>query len=123
MALIPPQARASPLSLARGQAFLRAGRYADAERDFRVVLQSAPTHSLALENLGILALQRQNPTEAIALLSRAASLAPERATALYNLGTAHIAAFHFQAAKECLLKAIKLRSRIRGSSQQPWQPS
>ncbi len=88
---------------------MRAGRYAEAERDFRVVLQSAPAHSLALENLGILALQRQNPTEAIALLSRAASLAPERATALYNLGTAHIAAFHFQAAKECLLKAIKLK--------------
>ena len=61
-----------------------------------------------MENLGILALRRHSPEDAIALLTRAASLAPERASAHYNLGTAYIAAFRFGAAKDCLLRAIEL---------------
>jgi tetratricopeptide (TPR) repeat protein len=61
-----------------------------------------------LENLGILATKRRSPEDAVTLLTRAAALAPERASVHYNLGTACIAVFRFAAAKECLLRAIKL---------------
>jgi predicted O-linked N-acetylglucosamine transferase (SPINDLY family) len=97
-----------PAMLQQGDALRRAERYSEAEGVYRSMLQISPSHSVALENLGILAVQRNSPEDAIALLTRAGALAPERASAHYNLGAAYIAAFRFAAAKDCFLRAIEL---------------
>jgi tetratricopeptide (TPR) repeat protein len=97
---------AIPALLEQGRSLQRAGRHSESESIYRSVLQREPDNSFAMENLGVLALRRQSPEEALKLLSRAASLAPERASAHYNLGVAHITALRFEAAKECLQRAI-----------------
>jgi protein O-GlcNAc transferase len=97
-----------PALLEEGAALQRAQRYSEAESVYLRVLQNEPGHSVALESLGILALRRHSPEEAIALLTRATALGPGRASAHYNLGTACIAAFRFEAAKDSLLRAIEL---------------
>ena len=107
-----PQCLAIPALLEQGRSLERAGRHSEAESAYRSVLQREPDNSFAMENLGVLALRRQSPEDAIELLSRAASLAPERASAHYNLGVAHITALRFAAAKECLLRAIELDSEF-----------
>ena len=107
-----PAMLAIPALLEQGRSLERAGRHSEAESAYRSVLQREPDNSFAMENLGVLALRRQSPEDAIELLSRAASLAPERASAHYNLGVAHITALRFAAAKECLLRAIELDSEF-----------
>jgi protein O-GlcNAc transferase len=97
-----------PTLMEQGMALQRAQHYSEAEGAYRSVLQVAPEHSVALENLGILALCRNCPEDAIALLKRATSLAPERATAHYNLGSAYVAGLCFESAKDSLLRAIEL---------------
>ena len=92
----------------QGIALQRAQRYSEAEAAYRGVLQAAPNHSVALENLGILALGRNCSKDAIALLKRATLFAPERATAHYNLGLAYVAGCYFEAAKDSFLRAVEL---------------
>jgi protein O-GlcNAc transferase len=111
---VPPPAASSvlpetiPALMKSGDALQRAGRHSEAEGIYRSLLQIDPNHSVGLENLGILASRRNDPEEAISLLTRAVSLAPERASAHYNLGIAYIAAFRFEAAKNSLLRAVEL---------------
>jgi protein O-GlcNAc transferase len=97
-----------PALLQEGAKLQKTRRSSEADSVYRSLLQVAPNHSVALENLGILALRRNNLEDAIALLTRAVAIAPERATAHYNLGTACIAAFRFAEAKDCLRRAIEL---------------
>jgi protein O-GlcNAc transferase len=97
-----------PALMKRADTLQRAGRLLEAEVVYRGLLQIAPNHSVGLENLGILASRRNNPEEAISLLTQAVSLAPERASAHYNLGIAYIATFRFEAAENSLLRAVEL---------------
>ena len=104
----PVLPEAIPALMERGETLHRGGLHLEAEGVYRSLLQIAPNHSAALENLGILASRRNDQEEAISLLTRAVSLAPERASAHYNLGIAYIAAFRFEAAKNSFLRAVEL---------------
>ena len=97
-----------PALMKRADTLQRAGRLLEAEVVYRSLLQIAPNHSVELENLGILASRRNDPEEAISLLTQAVSLAPERASAHYNLGIAYISTFRFEAAENSLLRAVEL---------------
>src|SRR6516225_8657665 len=74
----PVLPEAIPALMERGDALQRAGRHLEAEGVYRSLLQINPNHSVGLENLGILASRRNDPEEAISLLTRAVSLAPGR---------------------------------------------
>ncbi|CAO3378228.1 tetratricopeptide repeat protein [Azospirillum argentinense] len=66
----------------------RAGRLADAERDYRAVLASDPRHPDALHLLGVLALQAGHPGPAVELIEEAIRQAGGVADYHDNLGSA-----------------------------------
>ncbi|QCO16661.1 tetratricopeptide repeat protein (plasmid) [Azospirillum brasilense] len=66
----------------------RAGRLADAERDYRAVLVADPHHPDALHLLGVLALQAGHPGPAVALIEEAIRQAGGVADYHDNLGSA-----------------------------------
>ncbi|MGY0787975.1 tetratricopeptide repeat protein [Azospirillum argentinense] len=74
--------------LGRAVAHHRAGRLADAERDYRAVLVAAPRHPDALHLLGVLALQAGHPGPAVELIEEAIRQAGGVADYHDNLGSA-----------------------------------
>jgi len=86
----------------------RHGDFATAERRYRAVLASDPNHVDALHYLGLLFHQAGRPADAIALLRRAATLAPADAGLIVNLGVACKAAGDIDAAVACLTRATQL---------------
>lgn len=65
--------------------FLRAGRYADAERAYSAILARAPNHALCLHHLGLIAHRRGDHETAAARISEALSVKPDYVEALSNL--------------------------------------
>ncbi|ALJ38074.1 tetratricopeptide repeat protein [Azospirillum brasilense] len=74
--------------LGRAVAHHRAGRLADAERDYRAVLAADPRHPDALHLLGVLALQAGHPGPAVELIEEAIRQAGGVADYHDNLGSA-----------------------------------
>lgn len=64
----------------------RAGRLADAERDYRQILRRDPEHADSLHLLGIVALQTGHLEPALALVQKAVALRPDGAVYRNNLG-------------------------------------
>jgi tetratricopeptide (TPR) repeat protein len=75
-------------ALAAAAALRTAGRPAEAERLYRVVLASTPKHFDALHALGVILLERGAPQKALAPLEQAVSLNPRSAEAHNDLGMA-----------------------------------
>jgi len=95
--------------LARANAHLKLGELEEAERCFRLVLDSHPHHSGALINLGYVLKELRKSPESVDFIDRALRVAPDNADAHYLRGTLHQAtgnlteaAFHFE-------KAVTLR--------------
>lgn len=66
----------------------QAGRYADAEREYRRILLDQPTNVAALNNLAVVLQATGRSQDAIANLQRAIILAPKDARLHANLGNA-----------------------------------
>jgi predicted O-linked N-acetylglucosamine transferase (SPINDLY family) len=75
-------------SFEQALAYHRAGRLDDAERLYRQVLHGEADHAGALHLLGVAALGRGRPTEAVSLLRRAISVDPSVAVYHISLGQA-----------------------------------
>ena len=69
----------------------QSGRLAEAEKAFQQVLQIAPHHALAIEQLGVIALQTRRAAQAVELISRAISIDDQIADWHVNLGAAYSA--------------------------------
>src|SRR5690242_21853912 len=68
----------SPDALTRqGMGAHEQGDIATAERLYRQALEAAPEHPLALHYLGVALYQQKRPAEAMALVERAAAMAPD----------------------------------------------
>ena len=67
-----------------GRSLAARDRHIDAAEQYREALRIAPTHVLALNNLGASELRRQRPAEALVALDRAAALAPGAAEVAFN---------------------------------------
>jgi tetratricopeptide (TPR) repeat protein len=106
--------RSSPLQqeLAHAEALLRARRFGEAEAAFRAVLDRFPEHWAALSGLGMIALEANDPTASVELLSRALGKRPGDPALLNNVANALIAANRPREAIEKLEKALKLRPRF-----------
>ena len=86
----------------------QAGRIADAERGYRDILREVPEHADALHGLGLLALQCERPSLAVAYLGKATRAAPHDARAHLDLGLALRACGHLEEARAAIRAATLL---------------
>src|SRR5476649_1165596 len=94
--------------LAQALARHQAGDLAEAERLFRQVLAAAPRHAVALQHLGVIALQRGQPEAGAARLAEAADASPDDAGIQFNLALALRALDQLDAAAARYERAIAL---------------
>jgi protein O-GlcNAc transferase len=83
-----------------------------AQELYREALAEDPHHLVALHLLSAVLLQTGRNEEAVDLLLRATSLAPNQAMFFANLGEAHRRLGNLANAKECLRRAIALKSDL-----------
>jgi protein O-GlcNAc transferase len=95
--------------LERATTLHKAGRFAEAERLYRQLLDVDPDDFDAVHWLGILKLHAGALQEAQRLLEKAVALAPASAAALSNLGTALLKNGQFAAALAWFEKAVALQ--------------
>ena len=62
------------------------GRYAEAERTYRKILETQPNHADAMHFLGLLAHQTGHSEAAVPLMRRSITLDPSRSAYYNNLG-------------------------------------
>ncbi|MGE3277991.1 MAG: tetratricopeptide repeat protein [Vicinamibacterales bacterium] len=94
------------LLLQLGAVYENAGRYGDAEREFRRILERDPLHAPALNYLGyMLADQGERLDEAVTLIERALTVDPGNASYQDSLGWALFKQGKFEAAEGYLSKA------------------
>jgi putative PEP-CTERM system TPR-repeat lipoprotein len=86
------------------------GAYADAESHYRSVMQVAPAHAMAMNNVAWI-MAKQGKPGAVELASRANELAPNRPALLDTLATAYAGENKFPQAIEAQKKAIALASK------------
>ncbi len=72
--------------LDEGKQHHQAGRFADAERSYRLALETSPNHPEALHLLGLLAYRLNQFDQAIELITHAIEEAPTNALYRFNLG-------------------------------------
>lgn len=106
-AFAPQHAVMDPF-FARAYAAHRAGRLADAERDYRAAIDADPVHADALHLLGVLRHQQGRHEEAADLVGRAVALRPNDAALQLNLGNALKALGRLDGAIERFRNALSL---------------
>jgi predicted O-linked N-acetylglucosamine transferase (SPINDLY family) len=104
-----PTAPPAPSAKAQGDEHLKAGRYAEAERCYRQVLDSEGQHPAALVNLGFVLREQGRIPEAREVLQRAVRVADKDADSHYLLGSVLQATGPIDAEILHLQKAIALR--------------
>lgn len=87
----------------------REGRFPEAARVYRQILDVVPEHVDALHFLGVAEHQAGRAQVALGLLDRALALAPEHADALCNRGNVHRSLHHLDAAEADYRKSLGLR--------------
>jgi tetratricopeptide (TPR) repeat protein len=97
--------------LAHAAEHQREGRYAEAAKLYREVLQSNPRNVDALRMLGVLTFGEGNVDEAERLFRRAVAAAPDFVNAIIDLGMALKEQSRIEEAIECFRQATKLEPR------------
>ncbi|HKU27867.1 MAG TPA: tetratricopeptide repeat protein [Candidatus Sulfotelmatobacter sp.] len=83
-------ARSNPAQIfAHGQAALNSGQLAEAEKDFRRVLELDPQSGAAYTNLGVVYMRRKQWVKAVSALEKAERLSPQVAGIRLNIGLAY----------------------------------
>jgi tetratricopeptide (TPR) repeat protein len=96
-------------SMAKATQLHQAGHLREAEQLYLAVVAADPTHTYALNNLGILASQADRPEEAMEYLRRALSLEPDVAEFHGNLAVAYQAAHGAAVAIAEFREALRLK--------------
>jgi tetratricopeptide (TPR) repeat protein/ADP-heptose:LPS heptosyltransferase len=86
----------------------RAGRFAEAEQQYRVALALAPRHGDALNFLGNLHLQSGKPEQAVPLLQAALQVQPKNLAILNNLGIVLRDTDRDEEAATCFRQALEI---------------
>ena len=92
--------------LQRAAVCQRAGLYTDAERMYRLALETDPEDPTALCNLGAALIDLRRPSEALEILSSACSILPSSHQTLTNLGNALAALDRPDEASDAYLAAL-----------------
>lgn len=93
----------------------QAGDLANAELLYGKILQVAPSHAVALHNLGLIYLNRGDCSAASVLLSEAVNQNPSEATFHYNLGLAYQQLNALDQARRAYEKAVRLAPSYRAA--------
>ena len=104
-----PGSESHELIKARGDAHLKLGELDEAERCYRLILESAPLHRNALVNLGFVLRELGRFPESVEFIDRALRVAPDDADAHYLRATVHQAAGNLAQAVLHLERAVTLR--------------
>ena len=99
-------AREPGTALAIAVSHHRAGRFDHAEAVYRALLRRDADDAAALHLLGVLRLDRGDPADAVALITRALALRPDAAPILTSLSRAHRVAGDAEAAVEAARRAM-----------------
>jgi len=120
----PPARQTKPVSAGVAEVPLmmaanahRAGNLAEAERFFRMALQTAPAHAPALAMLGVVLAQQGRAGEGVPFLAQAVKHAPDYGN-WFNYGLVLRAAGHADEAARAFVKASKLH---RTEPQAAWE--
>jgi protein O-GlcNAc transferase len=95
--------------LERGNAYLKLGKLDEAERCYRLVLESDPRNRNTLVNLGFALMELRRFPEAVEFIDRALNAAPDDADAHYIRATLHQAGGHLADAVFHLERAVTIR--------------
>ena len=90
------------------------GRLTDAEALYRDLLRKVPDHPEALHLLGVIRLQRGDAEQAVSLMLRASSLAPDNAPTQANLGSALLTLRRWEEALARYDQALRLNPKFVG---------
>ncbi len=93
---------------ARGNDHLNAGRFSEAEADYRRAIEARPNYHSAHLNLGIALARQGRLQEALAASRAAAALAPNHRSPWYNLGGLFALSGDHRAAAEAFSKAVAI---------------
>ena len=105
---IPPSTEARE-TLARAFAHHRAGRTAEARRDYQHLVKTQPNFARAWHLYGTLLAQTGQAAEAVEAIRRAAALQPDDAACFNDLGNAYLNAGHATQAIEAYGRAIEAK--------------
>jgi tetratricopeptide (TPR) repeat protein len=100
------------IKIQRALAFCQQGQFTRAEQVCREIVNSRPNNTDALHILGLVALETQNFTGAVELLSRVVKIDPRYATAFVNRGSAFQALGQWEAALESYAQALALDANL-----------
>ncbi|UXH77389.1 tetratricopeptide repeat protein [Roseateles amylovorans] len=103
-----PKAHRAAAVLQKAEAAFQRGQWREAARGYEQVLRQDPDHALSLHRLGAIAVQEQQPAEAIQRLTRALALAPD-ATSFLRLGNLLAAHGDWDAAQHCYAASCQLQ--------------
>ena len=101
----------SELDLQLALDFHRSGSLSEAESAYRRILEAAPSHPLALNNLGLLRYQRGDTVEARSLLRRAIAANPRSASCHLHLGLVLEQSSEFESALAAYRESSRLEPR------------
>ncbi len=99
-------------SLAIGTRHHQAGQWAEAEKIYRQILVADPNYSLALHQLGILAMQSGKFAAAVDLFDRAIHNDPSQAALHAQLGEAYRHLEQLTQAEKCYRHALKIQPNL-----------
>ena len=95
-------------TLERGVAYQRAGKFKEAERIYHQILQRVPNQPDALNFLGVLAVEADQPSVAVDLIGRANKVRPRDHVILNNLGNALMLVHEMEKAVKHLKTALAI---------------
>ena len=87
----------------------QAGQLEEAERLYRIALQSPGAPALVHYNLGVLCMAQRRPAEAAQAFQAAIGLQPDMVDAVINLGTAEMALGQLEEAAQLYWRALEMR--------------
>ena len=108
MSVVPPQASKLDATLQQAMLHHQAGRVAEAEKLYRRILRSKPSHPATNNALGIALRDQGKLDEAVDVFKRAVSVAPEFAPAHSNLGNVLFEQGKLREAEASYRKALAL---------------
>ena len=98
-------------ALSQAVGYHNAGRFSEAEKYYRHILDFDPNQPIALHLLGVLAQQARQTDLAIELISKAVANKPDYFKAHSNLGNVYREIDKFERAIECFRKAIEIEPK------------
>jgi len=99
----------------RALALHQQGRLDEAATDYHRALELQPRNTLALNLVGVISLQKNDPRSAIELFGKALALDPQNPTLHISRGTAYSMLDQHDAAIECYEKAIAIEPQTNAS--------